>query len=458
MKIIIYIITCFMSFSILADEVMDNSQRYGDLYWLSKYGYDEVEPSITQVSHIDFGTGIVMRSPYDSKVVLSGPFSNKSKLESFVSERQDLGSYKRWQYDFREERTLEEESKFAYLYFKYASSFSAAASYVSSRRNEWHTFYFVINSELSVPMVDELDVDWQKANPPVTESMIGNSQYNQETLIDQFVELYGSHYVTGIKAGWRLVAEVSVRKSDYQKRREISSAFKAWKVKGSMSAGDLQKFSSESVQVRVAMVSGGVFNSDGTEYHFKDQISAATDFVDKWNNSEISVKAAPISFSLQSYWPHLYNHPKSRNLLEPKRGYAVSTDKPLYGVPPGTIISWLPSLRDWVFNPVTSRDELRVPEGWELLSNTLSFSDPDGTLLNEFFLIGSKLDKNDIGTFVGRGKHSHTGSTNSASPSTTKVDNDSDKTVNHGSHSHSVTVNEQDHTPRSLKVIWLRKL
>ncbi len=426
-----------------SEEIMDGSQRYGDLYWLTKYSYDEVEPSITQISHIDFGTGIVMRSPYDSKAALNRPFSKQRKLESFVAEKTLVGDYKRWQYDFREERTLEEESKYAYLYFKYASSFSAAASYVSSRRNEWHTFYFVVNSELSVPPEDQLNTNWIKSKVPVTESMIGDSQYNQSTLIDQFVELYGSHYVTGMKAGWRLVAEVSVKKSDSQKRRDISSAFKAWKVKGSMSAGDLQIFSSENVQVRVVMVSGGVFNKDGTEYHFKDQISAATDFIEKWNDSEINVLAAPISFSVQSYWAHLYEHPKTYNLLQPKRGYVVDTDKPLYGVPPGTIISWMPSLRDWVFNPVSSRDELRIPEGWELLSNTVNFSNPDGTFSDEFFLMGSSLDKNEVGTLVGRLNHSHTGGTNSTGPSTTGVDNDSDKSVNHGHHSHSVSVNKE---------------
>ena len=249
-----------------------------------------------------------------------------------------------------------------------------------------------------------------------------------------------------------------MKKEDIQRRREVSAAFKAWKVKGKMSAGEIQTFSSENVQVRVAMVSGGVFNKDGSDYHFKDQISAATDFVDKWNKSEIEVLPAAISFSLQSYWPHLHEHPKTHQLLLPKKGYVTKTDNSVYGVPPGTVIAWLPSSRDWIFNPVTSSDELRIPEGWELLNSTMSFEDADGTASPNFFLMGAKADSGEIGTFAGTRQHAHKGTALNKQPATTGVDKDSDKQVTHGAHSHSVTVKPTDHTPPSLKVLWIRKL
>jgi len=61
---------------------------------LQNYGYDEVEPSITQISQIDFGTGIVMRDRYDSKVILNGPFSKKLEFEKLVAKKSDIESYR----------------------------------------------------------------------------------------------------------------------------------------------------------------------------------------------------------------------------------------------------------------------------------------------------------------------------------------------------------------------------
>lgn len=451
-----------------------------DLHWLSQPSYKEIIVSSNARGSVDFGTGIVMRNRWDPDFLPTGPLSGneeeslvhdpvatlmdsiKSDNEEFLGKFNDTVSnqettlspegFQDVSIKYRRNLTAEEKAFYLHAFFKAQAgvgTYSAALEYARERR-ESHEIIFIDAAFKSSKQLDGWSPPtvWPVSYPPKTEDIDLSTAPEIHKALDIFIDSYGSHYVESITVGWRLIAKIEINNSVFTQRAKLEAAMQYMQARGNLTAEYKEVLSSEGIDVHLEIVAGSLLKPDGSAYQpALEGIQAVTNVLNDYRSYKLNIRPTVLSVNARSYWPILYSvFPKSAQFLQRFRGSEVIVGPSIYGVPKGTIISWLPPDNYWI-GEGNNRRLRAVPEGWTLLPEA-GYDGHGG----DFFL--QNTVPTNSGVFGGHVSHGHKTSGGSRGDS---------KDSGGGSHNNAVTdhthtVIDASNIPPHLKVVFLMKL
>lgn len=366
-------------------------------FFVSRPNYQEVV--LTQAIGSDFkiGSGINMSDPLfpvaapmyafkagsskTSPALLSAPITNDDVINNTTTSFFETTS------DRQEAETIA-----AYFSASYQGMASGEAAYNYSRdRRLTHRAVYAIVQDTATqdPLVGNLE--WRV--PPNSESPL----VNDADRLNQFVGLYGSHYISYVVYGYRVAIRGEVSTDDLKTVESFSAAFKA-KFGSSGGSGSISKteeliLKTKSTDLRAVVTAGSITPAYSTILTSYDEI---VQFLTQLRSGNIRLTRAPVYANLNSYWPTLVSFPKTRALLAPVAGIKATAP---FGVPAGTIIAWSPrNDQQWKDNGAV---KFAVPEGWAVCDGSLGTPD-----LREKFIRGTALP-DDVGKPGGSSTHAH---------------------------------------------------
>jgi len=359
------------------------------------------------------------------------------------------------------EVTVEEDSRSLHVYLagNYGlADASASYDYAYHRKDTHKVMYAWLWKFTSGPVVDLPPLKWK--HKPTSEDV------QDKEVLEQFVEDHGSHYVSSIVYGWRLVVRGELNSTDVSERTAFSGAFSAQfsggGIKGGISAEQKKTLASEKVNIQTRLLSGGVKPENATVFQDYDEIAAflkglKPEFDAKGNKIKdtiYTVYSGPLEILTQSYWhtlPLEFN--KSRNALLEVKGIMISADN---GVPNGTVIAWSPR-RDQQFVDGEGKRRLGdLPRGWAICDG----SAPDVPDLREKFIQGT-ASLEQVNVHNENSMHDHKAKATWAGPAGggfNAVNGRSGGVEVYPQHVYNITVEKSQNIPPYWKLIYLIKL
>lgn len=380
-------------------------------YFLTKDEYPIKEIPASFSSRLGYGRGIkvydVSNMIAEDEQLVQFSFKNLKTNYNLISSRDSMASFMgdvkpqplpmsdvrgtlKW--EFYDRKTVAEVAQSFYANFSLDggfASFSACYDFISQRRAK---FFF---------LMAEAEKSYSSQELPISTSFtaLGLEKLKRiEALPDaserkeKFLNTFGSHYVSEISSGYKIVIYATSEITDSKVISNISADFNSMLASGSVSQNIRNEFSSNNVRINAVITAGA-----GSPDRFLMSIDAVRGFFDSLNAGKIQMYSTPISFTLKSYrnvifstdYPNVYNDFKSFIGDE-------ATSK--YGVPRGTIIAWVPpSLDIMIQRQIPIKDS--IPNGWVLCDG--SNHTPD--LINRCIIGSINLTK--IKTEIGDSVH-----------------------------------------------------
>lgn len=216
----------------------------------------------------------------------------------------------------------------------------------------------------------------------------------------------GSHFVRTIYYGSRIVIRAKCDKDEKKLSENLEIALKVIGSAGS-GEGKLTKEHKETIKNSKVEISISVMGRLITPNNeFASPIFRVIDYetvfnlIEEIRKGEAKIISCPIKCELETYKYILDEYPNCEELFTLPIKSTIA--KSPFGVPSGTIISWIPSRENCRIDDVTGNIvEIYAPEGWAICdNNNLDFN------LDGHFLRGvTKFE--DVKTTGGKDSHSH---------------------------------------------------
>lgn len=451
MMVLSIFISCSEEGSISVQQ--DNESEFGDInrYYITRSSYT-IDPGYLD-EKVELGDGIDMSNPLSPEVaphtalkkegLLRGKEGGLAKSSDVIKEKTSL----------TESLSERQEANILSTYFKASymlSSVEGAYKNAREERESYHTIYALLEHSGESDVLQKELRYWRPDEVPVSESIA-----DPDEALLQFLETYGSHYVSGIRYGLRIAVQGKIRKDSKVSATDFSGKFKAAFGSFSAEAGarNQHKKALESMgtELLLEVTSGG--REKGPSLLSLRSFDDISKFLDDLKNDKIQFRVAPIELTLHHYWPILNLEWKMRALLNPLKASFTPPIAP-FGVPKGTIIAWHPT-PDYVKIP--NEDSLQAtivaPPGWAICDGTRGTPDLRGR-----FICGTAVWTPTVVT-GGTKTHDHGGG------GTTK--NNPSRESNWGGgaahraptyHKHNFTITSNTHMPPYAELVYIMKL
>lgn len=295
---------------------------------------------------------------------------------------------------FREEVDLAKEAEVLHANFAASYGFSgvkAAYNYLASQSKERKTIYALITYVHSGFSLPSDQIHWGEA---ITAEAIDDKRMRMA----QFVGDYGSHYISNLTFGYRVAVRGTCYSSDSQERQDFSAAFKvgigAFGASGGLTKEQKSLLNSSRTEIVSQVFAGKITPDVPPILRSFDDIA---EFLTQLRSPGIVIKPAPIKAIVNSLWHTIdaSHYPKLKADF-----FQTPPAPPLadFGVPKGTILSWVPDLANSL---VSDASDLIPPDGW-MVCNGLH-----GTpnLVDRFLMGAATLET--AGTTGGANTHAH---------------------------------------------------
>jgi hypothetical protein len=324
------------------------------------------------------------------------------------------------------------------------ASFGAALSFAQQRRQVERSVYIVIESEGDDRTLHVPALKWKTT--PTTE----RADLSDADRRSQFVQTYGSHYVSSLRYGSRIALRGALQTLDASQALNFSAAFSGWGVSAGADVVAKNQVEQFNVTISAEVTCGSI---TPPQSYVITTFAAIQKFLDGLHDNTIQITRAPIQAELASFKSTLLDYPKSRSVFTPTASGDASKT-----LPRGTILAWYPTSDNIIEVPGPSGAPIRAvqpPDGWAICDgrpNTVS-------LVDKFLLGAGNLDA--VGRRNESSTHSHAGSTLAADrhrgesygvgdhpvPACTGLD-----------HYHGLAVAEAAHWPPYVSVLYIIKL
>ena len=319
-------------------------------------------------------------------------------------------------------------------------------------RNSYHTIYLLLEARgESRPRADAPPMDTIWKQPPVSEQAS-----SVENAFLQFSRTYGTHFLSKIEYGMRLVIQAKVRKSQIIDQLKFEAAagaaFESFQAEGGLTSTAKDAVSEMNMEFLFSC-SGNMTDKEGNNITVvPTDLESIEDCIDRIHNQEIIIESTPIYYTLDSFWSTLdqKNWNLSWEALHPSRGFEPA--KANFGVPAGTILPWQPTPAHTLNLENEDKIVYVAPQGWAICDGTEGTPD-----LRKRFLRGMI----NIGELPGGSEtHNHGGSTGKGGGSATVAKKAGlvVKTKMVSSKNHTHTISQVNHLPPYYPVIFIMKL
>ncbi len=206
---------------------------------------------------------------------------------------------------------------------------------------------------------------------------------DQATRMRTFLGRFGSHYVLSLQYGARLAVRAELKTLDVERQKALSAQINVGLGKlsagGGLSASERSALSSGEIAIQAELVGGGVTpSSQAVVLTSLDEVNS---FLSDFKAGRVKLISGPVSAKLVSYWPTL-DEATTPKLVDDFKDAVRSPAPSPFGVPPGTVIAWLPRAGD-IFNTANG-PRILPPDGWVLCDGSAECPD-----LGERFVIGT---------------------------------------------------------------------
>jgi hypothetical protein len=436
-----------------AGAVPDDPPQYNN-HNISRDHY-VVGPAFISEGVLRPGDGLDMSSPdVPQRRVGRRPLNIKVPMQASAAKPYTLTE------NFRlvEAESTAQEASLLTGYFQGSYRFaSAEAAYEQARqeRQSSHSIYAILDATGTVHDVTEFlvgeDLQWRAESKPVYEgSDVGDADFRR-----QFLQDYGSHYVSAITYGYRIAVRGKISQSESQNMSKIKAAFKAAFVAGGAQGGiskeDKALLSGSKLELIFSATSGGLYTDGeqrpGVLTNLDDILAMLKDL----RSGKTKIHSAPMQATARTYWNLLPPEFTRSRMLLADHG-APPLPEPFYGVPKGTVIPWRPTEKN-LRTDNAQNTYLVAPEGWALCDGENGTPD-----LRNRFVLGS-VAYAELGAAGGAESHAHTASTKK---STAKWDQHGGMGSGYkqttDAHTHEVTVAGAKHMPPFVKLAYIMKL
>lgn len=330
-----------------------------------------VSPSPGFASDIRLGRGIDLSDP------LLPIFRHRGFNVTEGRTLEDVADLTLGTHEVRRSETDEEEASSLAVNFRAKYGFvsgAAAFSKAKEARKSHECMYLHVEYQGPAKSIDNQQLLW--APGPEAENIS-----DIETRRGKFLAEWGSHYITSIVYGWRIVVRATVSKSNATSVTRVESALKAaggiWQAGGALAAEHRESLRTCATELAVSVVAGNwgappVFSGYEGLQAFLNKIE---------NGAQIPL--GPVSVQAQSYWHTLTNFPKCEGLFAPQKAGVLESP---FGVPVGTVIAWSPPAGAINLNEAGQPSEVVTPDGWAICDGN---GTPD---LRGMFVRGASVD------------------------------------------------------------------
>jgi hypothetical protein len=416
-----------------------------------------IDPGFVSEAILTVGDGIDMSDPgapqrrtgrqplnLAERMRLAGPVEDYTLTESFRLE---------------EASSVREEAAILSAYFKGAYgivSGDAAFDRASQERATSRSIYAVVEAKGQVQDIQGLhqgpDLTWRPDMKPLYEG----SEIDEASFRRQFLQDYGSHYVSAITYGYRVAIRGKITNKETTSDQKIKAAFKAAFVAGSAAGGiskeDRKTLQENNVELIFAATSGGLYVDGESRPGILTRLEDILQMLEDMKSGKVKIHAAPLNATVRTYWYLLpAEFERSRRLLADHGSPPIP--EPLFGVPRGTIIPWHPpesALKKGTDDTV----HIVPPPGWLLCNGE------DGTPdLRDRFVRGT-VDPAALAQAGGSATHSHSGSTgklNKGGTSDHKSGIGGSYSYASTGHTHSFTTADATIDPPHVKLAFIMK-
>ncbi|MCW3119445.1 MAG: uncharacterized protein JWM28_3527 [Chitinophagaceae bacterium] len=420
-------------------------------YWITKP--DHKISLDRSIGNIQLGLGIDLTNPDDPILRNVIPFEQTDGSLAVTNRNQPIDHNSITESSQVIEAMSEyEEARMLSAYFRGSfglTSFSAALNTAGTRRQYERAVYVILESQGDDDTLIVPSLTW--SNPPNSETI---ASFDERRM--QFIQTYGSHYVSSIKYSFRIALRGAIQSVDETQRLAFSAAFSGWGVSAGADLQNSQRLRQMNVHFTAEVFASSIEPQTYANRWIMTSFDDINDFLLNLRNGVITIKRAPIQASLSSFWPTLLNYPSTRSVLQ--RNTAPQLTE-LYGVPRGTILPWIPTEDNIIETPDPTTGQLMrtisLPNGWEICTGV-----NNTPLLDKQFLRGG-ISLSDIGLRGGNESHSHSGATANAFNHSDgyKIDGDRGSPQASGlSHYHDFSTNAVSHLPPYSTVIYIIKI
>ncbi len=352
-------------------------------YYLTLKTY-AIDPRYLDMPGSKLGDGVDLSDPLLPKVAPLTAF--KHAVQASVKEYEPPKSDDLIDeaFHYKESLTESEESNVLSTSFKASyglSSLQAAYDAAKKEQGSYHTVYAILEHSGEAARMHNENLHWKVDGIPSWESLS-----NTDDVLFEFIEGYGSHYISAITYGLRIAVQGKLKKDSNESSQTFSTTFKAafgsFGAEGSARNEHIKKLESMDVKILLEATSGGHTGGLLALQSFGE----IAKFFDDVKDNKIQFRVAPIKLNLSSYRPTLppeWN--KTRDALDSRLASFKTPGAP-YGVPKGTIIAWHPT-PDYV-EGLESNDQAETkivpPSGWAICDGKLGTPD-----LRERFIRGT---------------------------------------------------------------------
>lgn len=355
------------------------------------------------------GDGYIVGDPLDAIRVPVAPF----QVTDVERNSDDKSAYKPKSNSLischaisHESNSVEEEASRISAYFtaKYGQM-RASLAYETAKRILETSIVYYIEIDITSPgaTIRSDQVSWSKE--PKAEVII-----DYQERLEQFLEDHGSHYVTTVHYGQRLIVRICAKSRTESVRSNLEAAVQAvalcWNAGARISASASSFLQSSMCEVDTLLIAGKI-EPEGSFYFMG--IEQALTFFNKIKDpaNGIVIESGPISCEVYSYRHTLTNFPNCKQLFSQNQ----STPPPApYGIPKGTIVAWYPDVSCVIVDSSTGKKQITLPIGWAICNGDNTPNLVDRFLMGtESFELLSKIGGSNI--IPSGGSHSHLGQT-----------------------------------------------
>jgi hypothetical protein len=419
-------------------------------YYLTLRSY-AIDPRYLDGPGSGLGSGVDLSNPLRPKVAQFTAFRSSVQVAAAGYELPKSDNLIDEAFYFKEAMTEREESNVLSTSFKASyglSSLQAAYDAAKKERESYHTIYAVLVHGGEAERLHDDDLYWKLEGTPFWESLA-----NPDDVLFEFVEKYGSHYISAIAYGLRIAVQGKLKKDSKESQQTFSSSFKAafgsFGAEASVRNEHMKKLESMNVEIMLEASSGGhtggllALRSFGEIARFFDDVK----------NNKIQFSVAPIDVYLSSYRATLApDWKKIRDALDPRLASFKTPGAP-YGVPVGTIIPWHPTA-DYV-EGLESKNlaDVRIvpPAGWAICDGTLGTPDLRGRFIRG---TGQWTPTPPVG---GAEQHAHGGKTQN-NTATRDAHGGAGRSYNQPAERHSHVIEADMHLPPYIGLVYIMKL
>lgn len=416
-----------------------------------------IDPGFVSEGLLSVGDGVDMSDPdspqrrvgrqplnLGARMRAAGPTEDYTLTESFRLE---------------EATSVSEEAHILSAYFKGAygiASGEAAFDRAREERKSSRSIYAVLEARGQVQDIQSViaspPLSWREDVHPAYEG----TDADEASFRRQFLQDYGSHYVSSITYGYRVAIRGRITQTDTQSDQKIKAAFKAAFISGSAQGGVSDEVRNTLQQSNVQLVfeatSGGLYSNGEPRPGILTNLDDIIGMLNDMKAGKVKIHASPLSATLRTYW-HLLptSFERSRRLLA-DRG-EPPLPEPFFGVPRGTVIPWSPP-QTAIKTDNSGALRIAPPPGWLLCNGE------DGTPdLRDRFVRGT-VDPGTIGELAGSATHKHGGSVGKPAKGGTgqhKAGIGAKFPYATDAHTHGVSIADATVDPPHVKLVFIMK-